>query len=257
MTLKPGSTALALCGSLGAALASLPATAQTATSANAWQFELTPYLWTPGIRSDLEFGALPGRTVSVNSTSLLKALEMGAMGSLEARKGDWGGLLDLQYVKLGVSNQYLGGLAGGYDVTFKQTIATVAGLYRVVSTPGVTVDALGGIRFVHLKTDVNLNIAPTLGGPFRQTEASSDSTSAILGARVLVPVGDKWSLLGYLDIGAGSSNTNWQAIAGANYQYSPATSIKLGYRYLSYKPDDVLVDRAAMGGFYVGLGFKF
>ncbi|MEJ8847644.1 hypothetical protein [Variovorax rhizosphaerae] len=249
--------ALAMCCGLTAALASQSATAQTATSTDAWRFELTPYLWTPGIRSDLQFGPLPGNTVSVNSTSLLKALEMGAMGSLEARKGAWGGLLDLQYVKLGVSNQYLGGLAGGYDVTFKQTIVTLAGLYRVVDTPGVTVDAVGGIRYVNLKTNVIVSIAPTLRGPGRRIEDTANSTSGILGARVLVPVGDKWSLLGYLDIGAGNSNTNWQAIAGANYQYSPATAIKLGYRYLSYKRDDELVNRAAMGGFYVGLGFRF
>ena len=54
--------------------------------------------------------------------------------------GQLGGLLDPQYVKLGVPNQYLGGLAGGYNVTFKQTVATAAGFYRVVNGPAVQVD---------------------------------------------------------------------------------------------------------------------
>jgi len=248
--------AAALCG-IAAALASLPAAAQTAPPTDAWQFELIPYLWTPGIRSDLKLGPLPGSTVSVNSTSLLKALDMGAMGTLEARKGDWGGLLDLQYVKLGVSNQYLGGLGGGYDITFKQTIATLAGFYRVVNTPSVTVEALAGVRYANIKTNVNVNIAPTMRGVGRQIEDSSNSTSGILGARVILPVGDKWSLMGHLDVGAGSSTTNLQAIVGASYQYSPVTSFKFGYRYLGYKRDDDLVNKAAMAGFYAGLGFRF
>jgi len=53
------------------------------------------------------------------------------------------------------------------------------------------------------------------------------------------------------------STTSLQAIAGASYQYSPATSIKFGYRYLGYKRDKDLVYKAAMGGLYVGLGFRF
>jgi len=53
------------------------------------------------------------------------------------------------------------------------------------------------------------------------------------------------------------SNSIWQAIAGASYQYTPATSVKFGYRVLSYKRDDELLNKMTMGGFYVGLGFKF
>ncbi|MDN8618812.1 hypothetical protein, partial [Variovorax ginsengisoli] len=37
-----------------------------------------------------------------------------------------------------------------------------------------------------------------------------------------------------------------QAIAGASYQYSPTTSLKFGYRYLSYKRDNGLLDKVAM-----------
>ncbi|MET0207807.1 MAG: hypothetical protein ABW220_02125, partial [Burkholderiaceae bacterium] len=92
---------------LAAVAASLPVAAQTtaSTAADAWQFEFIPYLWAAGIRSDLKLGPFPGDTVNVSSTSVLKALEFGLMGTLEARKGDWGGLLDMQYVKLRASKQ--------------------------------------------------------------------------------------------------------------------------------------------------------
>lgn len=240
---------------VAAALAVLPALAQTSVApANEWQFEFIPYLWLAGIRSDLKLGPLPGSTVSVSSSSVLGALDFGAMGTLEARKGAWGGLLDVQYVKLGVDRQLAGGLLGGYNVKFEQTIATLAGFYRVVEAP-VAVDVLGGVRYVDAKTRVD--IAPSLRGFGRQIEDSAGAADGIVGARTIVPVGDKWSLLGYLDVGEGGSTSSWQAIAGASYQYSPTTSLKFGYRYLSYKRDNGLLDKVAMGGFYFGAGFRF
>jgi opacity protein-like surface antigen len=240
---------------MAAALAGLPALAQSpSTASDGWQFEFVPYLWLAGVRSDLKLGPLPGSTVSVSSSSVLGALDFGAMGTLEARKGAWGGLLDMQYVKLGVGNQFAGGLLGGYDVEFKQTIATLVGFYRVVDGPAA-VDVLGGVRYVDANTRVD--IAPSPRGFGRQIEETVGSTDGVLGVRAIVPLGDKWSLLGYLDVGQGSSTSSWQAIAGAGYQYSPTTSLKFGYRYLAYKRDDALLNKAAMGGFYFGAGFKF
>jgi opacity protein-like surface antigen len=240
---------------LAAVLTGLPAAAQTSLAAgNEWQFEFIPYLWLAGIRSDLKLGPLPGSTVSVSSSSVLQALDFGAMGTLEARKGAWGGLLDVQYVKLGVGNQLAGGLLGGYNVKFEQTIATLAGFYRVVEAP-VAVDVLGGVRYVGART--NVDIAPSLRGLGGQIEESASATDALLGVRAILPVGDKWSLLGHLDVGEGGSTSSWQAIAGASYQYSPTTSLKFGYRYLDYKRDHALLNKAAMGGFYFGAGFKF
>lgn len=241
------------CG-LGATLACLPAAAQSLPSTNDWQFEFIPYLWTPGVRSDLKLGPLPGSTVSVKSTTLLKALDFGAMGTLEARKGDWGGFLDMQYIKLGVSNQVAGGLLGGYNVDYVQQIYTIAGTYRVFNGP-LAVDVLAGGRYLNVKTDVD--IAPSLRDLGGLIEDSRSGWNGIVGVRALMPLNDKWSLLGYLDVGEGSASSSRQAVAGASYQYSPTVSLKFGYRYLSYKIDDGLLNKMALGGPYFGAGFKF
>lgn len=103
----------------------------------------------------------------------------------------------------------------------------------------------GGVRYVDAKT--NVDITPSPRGLGRQIEESAGSTNGILGVRAVVPLGDKWSLMGYLDVGEGNSTSSWQAIAGASYQYSPTTSFKLGYRHLDYKRDNALLDKAAMG----------
>ena len=142
------------------------------------------------------------------------------MGTLEARKGAWGALLDMQCVKLGV--ELAGGLLGGYDVKFEQTISTLLGFYRVVDVP-VAVDVLGGVRYVDANTRVD--IAPSPRGFGRQIDETVGSSDGVLGVRTIVPLGDRWSLLGYLDVGGGSSTSSWQAIAGAGHQYSPTTSL--------------------------------
>jgi opacity protein-like surface antigen len=237
---------------LGAAFVCLGAGAQDVPATDAWQFEFIPYLWAAGISSDLRLGPLPRSTSSVSSTSVLGALDFGAMGTLEARRGPWGALLDMQYVKLGVSRQRVFGAPLGVDVDYEQQIYTLAGLYRVLDGRA-TVDVLAGGRYVDAKTDVDL--APNLPGPGRH--ASVGWWNGIVGARVIVPVDEKWSLLGYLDTGWGSSTSSWEAIAGASYQYTPTVSFKFGYRYLSFKRDEGLLSQVALGGLFAGAGFRF
>lgn len=238
---------------LAAAFACLSgAAAQEVPPADAWQFEFIPYLWAPGISSDLRLSALPRSTTGVSSTSVLSALDFGAMGTLEARKGPWGALLDMQYVKLGVSRREFLGTPVGLDVDYTQQIYTLAGLYRVLNS-SVAVDVLAGGRYVNAKTDVDF--AQNLPGP--GLHESIGWWNGIVGARVIAPLDDKWSLLGYLDAGWGNSTSSWEAVAGASYQYSPTVSFKFGYRYLSFKRDEGILSRVALGGLFAGAGFKF
>lgn len=162
-------------------------------------------------------------------------------------------MLDLQDVKVGVSNQFASGLLGGYDVTMEQQIYTMAGCYRVINEP-VEVDVLGGARYVDAKSTVDT--APSLRGLGCQIRGDVSGWNGIVGVRAIAPVSDKWSLLGHLDVGGGNSTSSWQIIAGASYQYTPTTSMKFGYRVLSYKRNDALLNKVTMGGFYAGLCFK-
>jgi opacity protein-like surface antigen len=246
------SRALKHAGGLATALGCLSAAAQSAPAADAWQCEVIPYLWAAGISSDLRLGPLPQRTTSVSSSSVLSALDFGAMGTLEARKGPWGALLDMQFVKLGVSRQGFLGTPVGVDVDYEQQIYTLAGLYRVYDR-SFAIDVLAGGRYVNAKTEVDF--APNLPGPgLRQ---SVGWWNGIVGARVIAPINDKWSLLGFLDAGWGNSTSSWEAVAGASYQYSPTVSFKFGYRYINFERDEGLLSKVGLGGFFAGAGFKF
>jgi len=248
----PRTTLMKNAGGLALVLACSSAVAQGVPPADAWQFEFIPYLWAAGVSSDLRFGLTPLSTTHVSSSSVLGALDFGAMGTLEARKRPWGALLDMQYVKLGVSRQGTFGAPLGLDVDYTQQIYTLAGLYRVFDS-SVAVDVLAGGRYVNAKTE--LNLAPNLPGP--GLHDSIGFWNGIVGARVIVPLNDKWSLLGYLDTGWGNSTSSWEGVAGASYQYSPTISFKFGYRYLSFKADEGLLSKVALGGLFAGAGFKF
>jgi len=60
-------------------------------------------------------------------------------------------------------------------------------------------------------------------------------------ARIQYPLGDRWSLAGYADIGGFGlgSDLSWQAMAGANYAFNPDLIGKVGYRivYNKYRKD--------------------
>ena len=252
--MKKTLTSLA-CGLL-AGMACCSATAQSSVSTPEWQFEFSPYAWAPGVKGHVSLAdGLILRSTSIDSTSLIKALKYAVMGTFEARNGPWGVLLDINLVQVGQSRQSNYGLLGGYDFKLTQGVYTVAGSYRVVDSPAVTLDLVGGARYVGAKAQIYA--APSIFGLGRYEAADGGFWNGIVGANLKVPVSDKWSLIGYVDAGSGAGATSRQAIAGANYQYSPTTAIKLGYRYLSFKRDNKALNDVSLGGFYLGAGFRF
>lgn len=248
-----GSTLAKLCG-LACALTWLPIAAQTGIPADTWQFEITPYFWATAARADINTRFLGTRKLDVPFSKLASSLDFGAMGSIEARKGPWGALMDVQYVKLGTSKTSILAPLTNLNITYEQQIWTLGAFYRVLEAP-VVVDVLGGARYIYAKTDVGVT---SIFAPVGLSDADSKGwLDAVVGVRALYPLDDKWSLLGYADVGGGGSNLSWQVIAGANYRYSQGTTIKFGYRYFSFDRNNVTVTKASLGGPYVGVGFKF
>lgn len=247
------STLAAVLG-LASAFAGLPTAAQVSPSEEAWVFELTPYFWAAGVRSAVNLGVLGTQTMDIPVSNLLSALDFGLMGTFEARKGRWGALVDVQYVKLGTSSPSTIGPFGNVDMKYEQQLWTFAGFYRVADD-SVVVDVLGGARYIHVNTDVTLPTASLLQGPTLQT--SDGWWDGIVGARVQVPLNPQWSLIGYADVGAGGSDLSWQVIAGATYRFSKNTSLKFGYRYFKFERDSAPVTKASMDGPYIGVGVRF
>ena len=269
--------------SLGACLAAAcaaPAMAQT-TSAVAesvtptapieepgWTFEVTPYAWLAGIKGDVKAGRLPQTSVDMSFSDVFDVLDFAAMGSLEARKQRWGFLFDAQYLKVSESatSSTTGSLGvtrkANADITIKETVVAAAVTYRLSQGPTL-VDAVGGLRYVNIDADATIGASLFASGGQGVAGTVSRSaekswTDAYVGVRVQQPIAENWSLVGYLDAGGGGSDFTWQAIAGANYQFSKSMTGKFGYRVLKIDYDkDQFVYDARTQGVYLGLGFAF
>ena len=84
------------------------------------------------------------------------------MGTLEARKGQWGAFTDILYLHLGNSNagtrefliggtQLPAGASANANLDIRGTVWTLAGYYRALAQPSAEVQLLAGARMLDLR----------------------------------------------------------------------------------------------------------
>ncbi len=238
-----------------------------AAEADDWQYEVTPYFLASGMEGTV--GAR-GNTadIDVPFSDIWDSLDAGFMGLFTAQKGPWSYGLEAVYMKLegGVSNTVTGprgvvSVNGRLDVENSMYIAQGTVGYRVLDDK-TKLDLTGALRYTKLDLDMNVAVQFTPGvvfpGGTLSAGGSENWTDAVVGVRVLHPLSERVSLLGYADVGAGGSDITYQATAGVNWEFKRDFTAKVGYRYMywDYANDGVVWDIAASGP-YLGLGIRF
>ena len=233
-----------------------PAAAQTASqsSPDGWQFELVPYLWGSGIDGEIGIG---NRTANVDASfsNIVKHLHFAAMGLAEARRERLVVLADTLYTDLRGQRATPGPLFSSVRPQQKLLIFTPEAGYRVLDTDGASIDALGGIRFWHLKSELEFRAGVL---PSIDMEASRNWVDAIVGlrARKALPRGTWVSAYG--DVGAGGSDLTYQLVGTVGGDIGTRYAVVFSYRLLNvdYDKDRVLLDTAMKGPLF-GFTFKF
>jgi len=260
---------------LGTALVlAVPASAAAQTAGNdadAWQFEITPYLFGAGLNGTVGISTGLGDVSSDIDMSFgdnLDNLDSVFMALFEARKGRWTFGAEGIYLKLKgeVANSWQGPLGntstGSLEATVTEQLYQITAGYRVLDER-TKVDVLGAARYTQL--DTKLNLAVTTGSPLlpdgsRSVSASESWWDPVIGVRVLVPLAEAWTLVGYADIGGFGvgSDLTYQLLAGVNWQFAKSVVAKAGYRYLcqDYQNNGFVWDMTA-SGVYLGAGFRF
>lgn len=236
-----------------------------------WQFEFQPYLWAPGLHGDSSINNAPKAQIDMSPKDVIQKLDFGLMGMFEARNGRWGLVGDAFYAKLSDSADKTFSLhprVGGVDVNvglkLKQHIYALAGEYRLVegTTP---VDLMLGARYNNIDMDakVGLQGLGPLGLSRKRTFTyDKDWVDPYVGLRFVHPLADKWSLLGYGDVGGAgigaASKFTYQLMGGVIYDYSKTVSFKAGYRqyHINYDHGGFEYD-VNQRGFIAALGIKF
>ena len=258
---------------LGLFAAALPA-AHAQASEEPWQYSATLYLWLPGISGRTQFpSGAGGPTLNVNAKDVLDKLDMAFMGSAEARRGRWGGLVDWVYSDLGGNQARTRDLAIGevplpvgvsadLGLQVKTSVLTLAGTYLATESPANTTSLVGGLRM--LKSDQTLRWSLAGTGPVGLgrsgvTEASMTNWDAFVGirGRARPDTSSGWYLPYYVDVGTGASRLTWQAMLGLGYAFDFG-DVGLVWRYLDYtfNPSEPL-QTLTFNGLALGLTFRW
>jgi opacity protein-like surface antigen len=260
--------AVSLLGATLALAVYIPAAAQTETGSNVdnWQFEITPYIFAAGMNGKTGIGSVTSN-VDMSFDDILKNLDQGFMALFEASKGPWTYGLEGVYFKLKDegANSWQGPLGststGTLDATMTEQLYQLTAAYRVMDEH-TKVDVLGAARYTQLDADLSLAVTgpPLLPDGSHSISGTENWWDPVIGARVLQPLADAWTLAGYADIGGFGvgSKLTYQLLAGVNWQFSKSVSAKAGYRYLyqDYQNGGFIWDMKS-SGFYLGAGFRF
>jgi hypothetical protein len=201
-----------------------------------WTFDVAPfYLWIPALDGTITVRGLSSDVdLSVSDTLdlLFESFKFVATGRAEARKGNALLTLDLMYMNLEENTQTA--IGAGVDLRFKQLILEFGGGYHLGawSLPGqglptLSVDLLGGGRYVHLDSGLTIeNLA--------DVDRSRDWLDPFLGARLKLDIIDRLSVAVRGDIGGFGvgSHFTWNMAAILAYQVSQRVSVGAGYRIL-------------------------
>lgn len=232
----------------------MPVAAVDSSTSGDWQFAGEAYLWGASIGGR----SAAGDDIDIDFDGLIDNLDMGLMATLAARKDKWSLYTDIVYLDVEDDQKSTALLIGrpiqtDIDVELKGWIVTAAGGYSVIEADRHSLELLGGARYLWLEADLEFD----LGATKLKYSDSGHIWDGIVGMRGKVELADKWYLTGYLDAGAGDSDSTWQAKAALNYRFRKVDAV-VGYRYLDWDFDDNdTFDDLNLSGPYAGVKFRF
>jgi len=234
-----------------------------------WRFSVVPYVWTPGIKSTLNFSDGLVKTADYSSGNVLSNLKTGGMIAGEAHYGNWGLMGDV----LSATLQNTGNIplilptrANGAvratladKVTLQQTILTGAATYTVANTKDLYLDGLLGVRAIYATATLNLALD---GGRHQASDAKTTSTlDPIAGFKGRYRIAESsWYIPFYGDIGSGGGTTNltWQAMLGVGKRFNDLIDVSLTYRALYYDMNNGgVLQKTTMQGSQLALSLNF
>lgn len=196
--------ALSICGVHSALAADTidtqPDAPATTPDRPTWALQITPYMWAAGLKGDISpFRRAPTIGVEKSFSDVLDHLNFGGFVNIWGRYDRFVFSGDVMYVDTtdGHASGPLppvgpvppGTIVSG-EVDTKQFTATLQGGYRIVDTPGFTLDALAGARIWYVSNDVTVSAL----GLSRSYGESFGWVDPVIGARAFLSLTEKFSL---------------------------------------------------------------
>lgn len=229
----------AICAGLMVAVAAGTAAPQTsAGDGEGWEFSVTPHVWTVSMKGTADFGDLDV-PVDVDLSDISDALSLGAFVHLEARHGQWGGLLDVGYMSASLEDEPLhtvDPLGSMADVETSVVVLDALGSYRITLTDSDVFDFLAGIRWTRSEVDVVV----TDGPPDQGGTGETSWIDPLVGIRFSSRFSESWYSWVRMDVGGFGigSDFTWGTSLGLGYEFNDTVAANLGYKHIGIDWDD-------------------
>jgi len=226
--------AIALVG--GAELTGLASSSVARAQGNGdgWRWSITPYLWGTELNADVRLRGGQEVGSELQFDDILDKLDFAAQVHLEGRRNAWGMFVDATYLALSDDTTH-GPISADTDID--------TGIYEVAATftPGGEVGqftAFAGARII----DLSLEMRFSLPEPLPSVQRTSDKSYAdfMIGGRLLHPFSDRWLLELRGDIGAGDSESSWNALATVGWRFGNDldNAVLLGWRHMELEVEE-------------------
>lgn len=234
----------------------LPARA-AAQSSDGWKVDFYPlYFWAMSLNGDI---TVRSATIPVDLAFRDTAENLAGAFSfhLEASKGRWGTLIDLNFIRLSTDADFtVPGRTVTADFELGNVMFEAGASYRVYEPAVLAV--IGGLRTYTVAPEVNLTAEIGSATP---VDGSVTSPNAFVGVTMRPPLSPRWTLISRADIGGGDAASTWSAEAGLDFRFKPWGSLAFGYKGLGIdvQYDDKVVRRydVVHHGPFFALGFHW
>src|SRR5262245_42811389 len=217
-----------------------------------WQRTMLFYLIGASLDGDTQIGSTV-TDVHESFSDILDNLDLGAMGSFQARRGEWAHTVDVIYTSLSQDGSTSG-------LTFNAGVDQLIASYDIAYALNERFEVLGGARYNSI--DLDLTIRSATGSA--NGRDSKDWIDPYIGFNANFSLGDKWSLILRADIGGFDvgSKLAWQAVARVNWNFSDTLFATFGYRVLDTDYEDgsgssLFKYDVTLSGPGVGIGWRF
>lgn len=199
-------------------------------STNRWQSTLSLYAWGMNIDGTSSLGPVDNDVDLNFKDDLLDNLAGALMIHYEAKKNKLTIFGDYLYADLDPKTELPNGAE--IDIDFKNKMWELGAAWDLTdSTANTTWQIIGGIR--SNKQEFRLQV----GSPVL-VSVNETWYDGFIGGRVRAPFGKSWHFVGRADIGAGDSDSVWNALAALDWRYAKWGSLMFGYRWLDYDYDN-------------------
>jgi hypothetical protein len=201
-----------------------------AQTSDGWQVSFVPlYFWATTLDGQLSAGpaSVP---IALDFSDAVDHLGGALSFHLEAVRGRWGVLTDLNFIQLASSADFAVGPVQDVQGDFEldNIMFEVAALYLVNEARRFAV--IGGLRTYTLAPKIAFT--GSLAGLATPIDTSQTSPNAFGGVVFRPSITEKWMFIGRADVGGGDADVTWSAVAGLEYRFRPWGGLEFGYKAL-------------------------